>query len=1510
MKLLQIFHRLFFFKTRTISPGHERKIYANFYPSDKFTVTEKPVYPKFPSNKIVTSKYTLLSFLPKSLFEQFRRLANLFFLLLIILQCFREFMTVDPLIAALPTILIVLATSLKDGFEDLKRHATDKQVNHRRAYTIPNWINVNYSTEHQLDPPKIMKRASFFKRLFHCRRRKRKLKIKEINAEIHTPIDEISEGDQILDAEEAELRQTDPWRSFSWQEVRVGDFILLRKNDIFPADICILSTSEPNGYCYTETKNLDGETNLKLRKGLKDTSFLTTPEDCRCTKMVCTAEPPTNNMFSFHGTIQLDQRDENGNTESQIQVPIDMSNMLLRGCILRNTSWVIGLVIYTGCDTKIKLNSGKTPLKRSFIERKMNFHILINLILISTLCIICAIANSYWNREFSSKKAQFVPFIQESDADIPKNAFFAFWSSLIAFQNIVPISLYLTVEVVKSLQAYFIHLDNELYYEITDSPCTPKSWNLADDLGQVEYVFSDKTGTLTRNVMEFRRCSIYGKIYGAPLESSKFVGIQNTSSEIYVVPKSFVPSSQYASSVPKFFDSRLYEVLHSPNLESSRVSDFWRLIGVCHTVLISQPDPKQPFNVQYKAQSPDEAALVAAAKDVGFTFVGRQETEIFLNVHGVEEKYTLLAILEFNSTRKRMSVIVRKPDNTIVLYCKGADNVIFDRLSDSVDESLKRITLNHLEQFAEEGLRTLCIGYRNLEEEEFQEWLVKYNASCLAIQDREAKLDEAAELIENSLLLLGATAIEDQLQDGVPESIQTLRNAGIKIWVLTGDKMETAISIGFSCNLLSKELDLIQIKEPDHPNEKPVHEQLLEVYKTFFDTSHCQEGSSIQKSEDKENLFSKPADYSFSEHALIIDGVALKSILENNESRSLLLKIGTSCKVVICCRTSPLQKAQVVSLVKDGKMAITCAIGDGANDVSMIQAAHIGVGISGEEGLQAAMASDYAIAQFRYLTKLLLVHGRWSYHRVSELIFNFFYKDLIFVLIIFWYQFYVGYSTLAPYDFTYMLYYNLFFTNWSIAALAVFDQDVPKEIALKAPQLYDTGIKRTYYTTQRFWYFMFEGFYQSLICFFIPIGIYTVGQATHKDGLPGDSLEMGTTMAASAITAANLYIALNTTSFTWLNHVGIWVLSIGVFYGYLFVYFSIPDTPLYGYNSFLWASGYFWFCVCFSIFVCLLPRYIMKYIQRSYYPADRDIALECFKTNQMSEFLSTLLKKEEKQLSIAPSPFITITSPTPIKEIPPSLPIPSVSDEKRKIIRKGIDEIRVETEVSKSSIKEVQPSPHPSVQTPLKPRILTNLMEQRHHRGFSFSTDESGGMRDVLFRDLGSNLHFYGAAIPENPIQRYKSSASDFSVYRPRLSNQKHNRTYSEAASTKAKRLLTPSLPPTLRISTQRSLEQTNPLPIREISALGPNELDKDLPLCSSKAVSIENTRLQSSLNRHSPSPLGRTPRPGYHHRRSLSRLSNAYPTHVSTRHAYESQSAEANGSNKKLKHLRDSEDP
>ncbi|KAJ3388840.1 phospholipid transporting ATPase [Lobulomyces angularis] len=1209
---------------------NSRRVYVNIEPHD--TSSLKQV---FKSNEVHTSKYKIWNFIPKTLFEQFRRVANLFFLSLVIIQCFPEYQTVNPFLAACPLAIIVLLTAAKDATEDFKRHRTDNLINHQITKTVKGLKNENIP-------------------FFEQKSKNKKKNTNKISPEFKRP-------------STTELN----WEDTFWKDVQVGDFIRLGNNEAIPADIFLMATSDPDCLCYVETKNLDGETNLKIMRGVVETSFISTTGECAKFGCFIDTEVPTPNLYSFSGklTIPKDyikyvaektarygiecseieyshtmqgsvesvcyvEKEVNNTTEEKssnnfTQVPININNLLLRGCFVRNTDWVIGMVVATGDDTKIRLNSGDTPSKRSFIEKKMNEHISYNLCLLALLCVITSTASPLWEAAYFS----FTQFT-ESNINSAKSSgwwlwFQSFLQSLITYQNIVPISLYLTVEIVKTFQAYFIYSDIEMYSAELNAPCVPRSWNLADDLGQIEYIFSDKTGTLTRNIMEFKKCSINGVIYEEDRqpESSKEFQIKKDSSNNFgksLNSNTTLLEDSEEKKLNKFKNAKLSKsmaIITDP--QHAPAHKFFTALAVCHSVLLaSNPDiekivdpEKNDFDsLVYQASSPDEAALVKAARDLKFVFVGREGDVLIVNILGIEQRFRILNVIEFNSTRKRMSVIAKCPDGQIRVFCKGADSVIYERLGDSQNDK-KIITTKHMDLFGREGLRTLCLSSVVLTEQEYEKWDQEYQIASVSLADREEMIDAVAEKIERNLNLLGATAIEDRLQEKVPEAIHTLSNAGIKIWVLTGDKVETAINIGFSCNLLKKDMNIILLKAPQLNSKDgkniSVKDQIEMALKKYWGIKLRYSASSpLPEIEYLSNF-----ETSSPKNALVIDGVALKHALESKEDGHLFWLLSTRCEAVLCCRVSPLQKANVVELVKvSGKGAMCLAIGDGANDVGMIQAAHIGIGIAGEEGLQAVMASDYAIAQFHYLTRLLLVHGHWSYYKTSEMILGFFFKNLIFVMPLFWYQLLCGFSSEMIFEFSYMLLYNLIFTSTPVAALGIFEQDISSKISFLIPTIYLYGIKMEAFTNKRFFLFMLEGFYQSLICFGVSILSFNE-QPINSSGNSQINFELGAVMSIVTIWNANFFFFFNTHSKSWPIFVAVFGSNLTLL-GWTALYSQFRDSNLFQIGSNLLIYPSFYLILLLSTALCLLPRMTIAFAHQSFHPTDIQIIQELEKFSQ------------------------------------------------------------------------------------------------------------------------------------------------------------------------------------------------------------------------------------------------------------------------------------------------------
>ncbi|KAG2549151.1 hypothetical protein PVAP13_9KG173000 [Panicum virgatum] len=954
------------------------------------------------------------------------------------------------------------------------------------------------------------------------------------------------QNDMSINNAHVDILQGQRWESTPWKRLQVGDIVRIKQDGYFPADLLFLSSTNPDGVCYIETANLDGETNLKIRKALERTWDFVTPEKASGFKGEVQCEQPNNSLYTFTGNLIVDKQ----------TIPLSPNQLLLRGCSLRNTEYIVGAVIFTGHETKVMMNSMNVPSKRSTLEKKLDKLILALFATLFSMCVIGAIGSGV----FINEKYFYLGLRGKvEDQFNPKNRFvvtiLTMFTLITLYSTIIPISLYVSIEMIKFIQCtQFINNDLHMYHAESDTPALARTSNLNEELGQVEYIFSDKTGTLTRNLMEFFKCSIGGEMYGTGITEIEKGGAERAGIKI-----DDDEGKRSASAVHEkgfnFDDARIMRGAwrNEPNPEACK--EFFRCLAICHTVL---PEGEEtPEKITYQAASPDEAALVAAAKNFGFFFYRRTPTTVMVRESHVERMgsiqdvpYEILNVLEFNSTRKRQSVVCRFPNGRLVLYCKGADNVVYERLADG-NHDMKKTSREHLEQFGSAGLRTLCLAYRDLSREQYEIWNEKFVQAKSSLRDRDKKLDEVAELIEKDLILIGCTAIEDKLQEGVPTCIETLCAAGIKIWVLTGDKMETAINIAYACSLVNNDTkQFIISSETDAIREAEDRGDPVEIARVIKDS--VKQSLKSFHEEARHSLISTPE----RKLALIIDGRCLMYALDPT-LRVDLLGLSLICHSVVCCRVSPLQKAQVTSLVKKGARKITLSIGDGANDVSMIQAAHVGIGISGQEGMQAVMASDFAIAQFRFLTDLLLVHGRWSYLRLCKVITYFFYKNLTFTLTQFWFTFQTGFSGQRFYDDWNQSLYNVIFTALPVIIVGLFDKDVSASLSKRYPQLYKEGIRNSFFKWRVIAVWGFFAFYQSIVFFY-----FTASASRHGQGSSGKILGLWdvSTMAFSCVVVTvNLRLLMACNSITRWHYISV-AGSIVAWFVFIFIYSAIMTS--------------------------------------------------------------------------------------------------------------------------------------------------------------------------------------------------------------------------------------------------------------------------------------------------------------------------------------------------------------
>ncbi|OMO66221.1 Cation-transporting P-type ATPase [Corchorus olitorius] len=1102
-------------------PGYSRIVYCN----QPLMHKKKPL--KYRSNYISTTKYNFLTFLPKALYEQFHRVANLYFLgaAIISLTPLSPFSAVSMIA---PLAFVVGLSMAKEALEDWRRFMQDMKVNSRKV--------------------------------------------------------KVHQGEGIFD-------------NRPWQKLQVGDVVKVEKDQFFPADLLLLSSSYEDGICYVETMNLDGETNLKVKRALEVTLPLDEDEAFKNFSGTIKCEDPNPSLYTFIGNLEYDRQ----------VYPLDPSQILLRDSKLRNTAFIYGVVIFTGHDSKVMQNATKSPSKRSTIERKMDYIIYVLFSILLVISLISSIG-------FAVKTKFYMPdwwYLRPDDTTDyynPKKPVISGVShlvtALILYGYLIPISLYVSIEVVKVLQASFINQDIQMYDEETGNCAQARTSNLNEELGQVDTILSDKTGTLTCNQMDFLKCSIAGTPYGVRSSEVELAAAQQMANDLedQAVERSSVSrqkgkqqeieletvvtsKDEKDQKTPikgfSFEDDRITEGnwLKEPNADVIML--FCRILAICHTAIPELNEETGSYT--YEAESPDEGSFLVAAREFGFEFFKRTQSSVYIREkysssgQAIEREYKILNMLEFTSKRKRMTVIVRDEDGQILLLCKGADSIIFDRLSKN-GRLYEPDTTKHLNEYGEAGLRTLALAYRKLEESEYSAWNTEFQKAKTSIgADRETMLEKAADMMERELILVGATAVEDKLQKGVPQCIDKLAQAGLKLWVLTGDKMETAINIGFACSLLRQGMKQICITG--------INSDAKEVIKENVMMQITNASQMIKLEKDPHAAF-----------ALIIDGKTLAYALED-DLKMQFLGLAVDCASVICCRVSPKQKALVTRLVKEGTGKTTLAIGDGANDVGMIQEADIGVGISGVEGMQAVMASDFSVAQFRFLERLLVVHGHWCYKRIAQMVCYFFYKNIAFGLTLFYFEAFTGFSGQSVYDDWYMILFNVVLTSLPVISLGVFEQDVSSEVCLQVRLILG---------------WMGNGLYSSLIIFFLNIIIF-YDQAFRAGGQTADMAALGTTMFTCIIWALNCQIALTMSHFTWIQHLLIWG-SIATWYLFLLVYGMF--SPTISGNAYkilveaLAPAPIYWTATLLVTVACNLPYLAHISFQRCFHPMDHHIIQE------------------------------------------------------------------------------------------------------------------------------------------------------------------------------------------------------------------------------------------------------------------------------------------------------------
>ena len=1056
----------------------------------------------FKDNSVNTKKYNIITFLPKALIYQFVRVANIYFLVCAVLQCIPIISPLGAETALVPIIIVLSVSIIREGIEDYARAKLDKQQN----------------------------------------------------------------------SEPTEVYVDEQWEQTQSGKLHMGEIVSVKQDDAFPADLILIDSDLPEGICFIETGTLDGEKTLKLKESPTQTAgkFNKNGEkhgNFQISGKVL-ADQPNPELYLLNGKMHLVFTNMNNKEREEAHdIPLDAKQLLLKGAKLRNTSWIIGIVVYTGHNCKIMKNSKEPVTKFSSVELLMNKALIFIFVLQAILCIVSAVLRGYFYKLYNLEE---VDGGMGDDNANKANINFAYtensyvWESVINYftyllllNTMIPISLIITLEVVKLIQGAFMKVDAYSYSKVRKKWLSPNSISLNEECGLVNYIFSDKTGTLTCNRMQFKYCVIGDICYEyLRTESEGSIKEINFRYDENIIPFRKFDMFENMIDENKMRNAAKYNfILQSEKDNSIKLSlqntqdlieHFWYGLSLCHSCSIQQ---NEDGTDEYICISPDSIELVKTAKDQGWNFIESGSSSIKRIKLGKDGLFRndieRLQLIEFSSDRKRETVIV-KDRGIIKVYCKGADSIIEERLSKNTPESILKQCKYYVNKFSAQGFRTLFLAMKILSQKEYDEYASKLKEAQMSEEDKDKKVEKVNDMLENNLFLIGTTIVEDKLQENVPETIRNLRLSNIKVWMLTGDKMNTAYNIGLSCNLINKEMKIfsicgIEVKKNENLeiiNKEEREKVILDFSKEFA------------KYKGQFDSLEKP------QFGILVDEKALLTINEDESIQSIFLGIAKDAVAVICCRVSPIQKSQVVKMMKHYEpSAITLAIGDGGNDVSMIMEAHIGVGIYGEEGMRAVQSSDYAIGEFQCLGPLLFFHGRTNYIRNSECIQYFFYKNFVFTVVQFLFGFYCNFTGQTIIDDWFITSFNLLFTSLSLGARALLDHDLKPDdgevVHKMLPFMYAENRDNPVFTIRHFLLTLFKGIIHCSINFFVVIYAFK-GECFDEEGNIPELWVIGLSLFTNIILIVSSDLVILTKYHTWINFA-----IMGVVTGLCYVVFII-----------------------------------------------------------------------------------------------------------------------------------------------------------------------------------------------------------------------------------------------------------------------------------------------------------------------------------------------------------------
>ncbi|KAI7690094.1 putative phospholipid-transporting ATPase IIB [Sarcoptes scabiei] len=916
-------------------------------------------------------------------------------------------------------------------------------------------------------------------------------------------------------------------------KIRVGDIIQIYKDQRVPADMIFLRTSEKNGACFIRTDQLDGETDWKLRLAVTTTQELENNEDIFELDALLHVEEPRKDIHSFVGKFI--------NNSNGKESPLSIENTFWANTVVASGT-AIGIVIYTGPETRSMMNNNEPRSKVGLLDYEVNelTKLLFAAVVILAFAMICLKGFSgYW---------------------------YIYWFRyVLLFSYIIPISLRVNLEMGRVVYCQMIQRDMEIAGTLARTTTIP------EDLGRIAYLLTDKTGTLTKNEMIFKKIHFgrisYSQEYFEEVaamlrayynQSQNHQNSSDSNSGGYVANyRTHRRESSTASTSSFTVERRRHMRIDSYEVDREivyRVQQAVLAIALCHNVTpaydnhFKNDDPNsvniqmKNISIMYHASSPDEVALVQWTEKVGMTLIFRDIKYIKLrNPYGQIMNFEILDIFPFSSETKRMGIIVKDLNSKeIVFYLKGADTVMSSIItySDWLQEQC--------DNMARSGLRTLIVAKKILTDDQFQDFQDRYNQAKCNMNDRSARIRTVLATLEKDMELLCLTGVEDRLQEGVATTLKGLQDAGIKLWMLTGDKLETAISIAKSSQLVKKMQEFYVFRPVKNRNE--VHLEL----NNFHRKSDC---------------------------PLVIRGEDLELCMKFYSAE--FMDLATQCPAVVCCRCSPTQKAEVVKMIQLRTGKRTCAVGDGGNDVSMIQTANVGIGIVGKEGQQASLAADFSILQFSNIYRLILLHGRYSYKRSASLSQFIIHRGLIISTLqaIFSSAFY--FASVPLYQGFLMIGYATFYTMFPVFSI-VLDKDVSPRLVMKFPELYQL-MKGRSLSYKTFFIWVLISIYQGSVIMYGSILLFN-----------DEFIHVVAITFTAVILTELLMLALTVRTWHWLMIVA----ELTSFSSYLL---TLILAPQFFDEKFIQSRDFLWKVTLMTLISCL-PLYLLKFLHRKIAP--------------------------------------------------------------------------------------------------------------------------------------------------------------------------------------------------------------------------------------------------------------------------------------------------------------------